>query len=264
MIKPMLAQNWHKQKSKIVYPCIVQPKLDGARCIATKVSETEISYMSRTGKPFQTLEHLTTELLQRLQVGESFDGEIYIHHEDFSDLMSLLKRQQPDSFKLEYWVYDFVIDDVPFVSRTARVGAMTDMIKSVPSRIAHSEQDVDKWYDKYDARGYEGIMVRNINSNYKHGRSMDLQKYKRFIDEEFEIIGGVSGKGKATGAVTFICKTYEGKTFNVVPALPYEVRKDILSDIDNYIGKMLTVQFFEKSKLNIPRFPVGKAIRDYE
>ena len=99
---------------------------------------------------------------------------------------------------------------------------------------------------------------------YKFSRSMDLQKYKRFIDEEFEIIGGVGGKGKAEHAVTFICKTSEGKTFNVVPAMKYEVRERILREIDKYVGKLLTVQFFEKSKLGIPRFPVGKDIRDYE
>ena len=34
-MKPMLAHEFKKNKHKVKYPCIVQPKLDGIRCIAT-------------------------------------------------------------------------------------------------------------------------------------------------------------------------------------------------------------------------------------
>jgi hypothetical protein len=38
----------------------------------------------------------------------------------------------------------------------------------------------------------------------------------------------------------------------------------MLSDAPNLIGKSLTVRYFEMTDDNIPRFPVGVSIRDYE
>ena len=39
---PMLAHPYTKRGHNIVWPCYVQPKLDGVRCLAKKISETEI------------------------------------------------------------------------------------------------------------------------------------------------------------------------------------------------------------------------------
>ena len=44
-----------------------------------------------------------------------------------------------------------------------------------------------------------------------------------------------------------------------------QIAENILySDGKKYIGKMLSVRYQEMTDSNVPRFPVGIAIRDYE
>ena len=42
VLLPMLAHKFQERKHDIVYPCYCQPKLDGVRCLAKKVSKTKI------------------------------------------------------------------------------------------------------------------------------------------------------------------------------------------------------------------------------
>ena len=108
-------------------------------------------------------------------------------------------------------------------------------------------------------------MVRNQNSLYKYKhRSYDLQKVKRFLDDEFKIIGGKDGTGRETGLVIFRCSTPNGLEFDVRPRGTHEERAVIFKNLADYIGKHLTVRYQELTDDGRPRFPVGIAVRDYE
>jgi len=50
----------------------------------------------------------------------------------------------------------------------------------------------------------------------------------------------------------------------VRPTGPLEWRRHLLQDAKTLIGKKLTVCFQEYTDQGVPRFPVGKCIRDYE
>ena len=58
----------------------------------------------------------------------------------------------------------------------------------------------------------------------------------------------------------WICK--KDKEFRVRPRGTIEQRKEWFKNGKKYIGKMLTVIYQELSEQNVPRFPVGKAIRE--
>ena len=120
--------------------------------------------------------------------------------------------------------------------------------------------------DKYTKEGYEGVIIRNKKGKYaENARSNHLQKLKKFIDEEFEIIDYTTPTtGKEVGCVVWICKTKDGKKFNVRPSGNYDERKKQYKNGKKYIGKMLTVKYQELTNDQVPRFPVGLAIRDYE
>lgn len=65
-IFPMLAQTYDptstkRKKNDIVFPCFVQPKLDGLRCIVY-IRDNVIHFQSRTGMYFETLDHLAPQL----------------------------------------------------------------------------------------------------------------------------------------------------------------------------------------------------------
>ena len=111
--------------------------------------------------------------------------------------------------------------------------------------------------------GHEGTILRNIDAPYEiKKRSKNLQKYKDFQDEEFKIIDFTEGKGVEKGLILWICETKEGNTFTVRPKGTHEERRTLYKNGKKYIGKKLTVIFQEYTKDGIPRFPVGKTIRD--
>lgn len=275
-VLPMLAKKFQEYKHKIVYPCFVQPKLDGVRCLSKRVNGV-IEFISRKGKHYQTLSHIEEELKTLMDIGDIYDGEIYIHGVTFQDLISAIKNvKNKDKAKLnckdlEYWIYDYADSSLPFDERCAlivnKLGVRKEgtHIRLLRTDIADSEKEIMKYHKEYCAMGYEGIIIRNRNGKYEFNfRSNDLQKYKTFLDEEFEIIGVKDGIGRYSGCATFICKTNKGETFDCNPKCTIEKKQEYWNNKDDYIGKLLTVRFQEKSKDGIPRFPIGISIRDYE
>jgi DNA ligase-1 len=277
-LSPMLAHKYDDHKNKVKWPCHWQPKLDGIRCLAYRMPCGTIIMQSRQGKPFNALPHLVKELDNILPDGIVFDGELYIHGEEFQELVHLIKRDEAheDSNKIEYHVYDCYDTKNPSLSFAGRIKWLTDIcliygqtskIKGVLTGELKTETDMKRAQDYAKRHGYEGIMIRNSAAPYKLGhRSHDLLKVKEFQDAEFEIVGGYENKGKQEGQCTIQCKTADGTVFGVKPEGSDIKRKWYWINLDSLIGKMLTVRFFSwtTSKNPVPRFPIGVGIRDYE
>lgn len=107
--------------------------------------------------------------------------------------------------------------------------------------------------------------MRNMASGgYKIGnRSTDLQKYKKFVeDAEFVITDVVEGKGSEAGCAIYVCRTPEGKSFNVRPKGDVASRRAAYADRAALVGRELIVKYQGLSDDNIPRFPVGISVRD--
>lgn len=117
--------------------------------------------------------------------------------------------------------------------------------------------------------GYEGIMIRNYAGLYKEdGRSQNLLKYKKFIDQEFPIVGAIRNKGKLENTCVFVCD-HNGEEFKVMCEGSQEEREKLWSDWKNgkiQAGDKLTVKFFSwtSSDKPVPRFPIGVGVRNYE
>ena len=190
---------------------------------------------------------------------------MYVHGWDFQRIIRAVKKHRDDTDLLEYHIYDIptrssVGFESRFVQRSQSV--FDNLIKAVPT---HQVQDLDQlnsYEEHYVSLGYEGIVVRNAQGAYKFKhRSYDLQKVKRFEDAEFVITGGKQGVGRATGQVIFTCTNEDGLEFDVRPTGTDEVRKNMWTKLDEYIGQHLTVKFQGRTQDNLPRFPVGLSLR---
>jgi DNA ligase-1 len=117
---------------------------------------------------------------------------------------------------------------------------------------------------RYVAEGYEGIMLRNATGVYRGVRSKELQKYKEFQDDEYEVVDFRQGEGQEEGCVLWVCRTPSGIPFSVRPRGTREDRAVLYQKGADYVGQMLTVRFQELTDDGVPRFPVGIAFRDYE
>ena len=283
VIFPMLAGKYEPQASKkkrtdIQYPCFVQPKLDGLRCL-TYITDNGVVAQSRTGGTFESVGHVTNALLSILKEYPRvvLDGELYTKDVPFETLAGIIKKKKltdadRDLLKhVKYHIYDMINLDKPdmqYVDRHQFICKVLHAHANPFLEIVRTDEikTVDEFKEKFCefvANDYEGIMLRNINSVYQQGfRSNDLQKYKEFHEEEYPIIGFDQGDGRDKGTVIWKCQTKEGRSFNVRPRGTNEHRQELFKNGKSYIGKQLTVIFQELSELNVPRFPVGKAVRD--
>lgn len=137
--------------------------------------------------------------------------------------------------------------------------------------------------------GFEGVMIRDPLGKYKCGRSTPkegiLSKIKQFKDAEARVIGfeeklhndnpqeknefGLSKRSsKKEGMVpadTLGALVVEDlstkKTFNIGSGMNDELKKEIWTNKDKYLNKLVTYKFQEIGQKDLPRFPVFKGFR---
>jgi DNA ligase-1 len=269
-LKPMLAQSYDKHFKKIQYPCFVQPKLDGIRCLGRKRNGV-VSLFSRQGKPLDLIPHVAEALDAILEEGQCTDGEIYVHGWEFQRIVSAVKKTSEDTPLLEYHIYDLpdqLNKDTPFTHRFSEeqrsvIEWAQRCLVPVETVYVSSTEELMEYEEKAVSENYEGVMARNADSLYLFGhRSYDLQKVKRFEDAEYKIVGVTDGISIEEGCAIFTCVTEDGLEFSVRPTGTHEERKEMFNRKEEFLGKLLTVKFQGKSTDNVPRFPVGLHVRE--
>jgi ATP-dependent DNA ligase len=290
VVRPMLSKTFsfdtYKSKSrsfKILFPLYIQKKYDGIRCISY-LKNDKVVLESRKGIEFQNfgvLKDQLYELFKKLPKNFYFDGELYTDKLNFEVISGLIRLHEKkinskdlDSInKIEYHIYDFIdLDNENIVFKNRYTFLMDflskntnneSLFKEVDTILVEKLDDVKIYHDNFVKDGYEGIMIRDINGIYEiNKRSKYLQKFKEFIEEEFEIIGFHEGSSDEKGSIIWECITKDNQKFSVRPKGTFESRKTLFYEGNKYIGKLLTVIFQEYSSEGVPRFPVGKDIRD--
>ena len=91
---PMLASDFNKVGHRISFPCFTSVKYDGVRAFAIK-RDGVVKLTSRTGQPYD-IPLLEQALSEFMKEGEQFDGEIYLHNYALQDIISAVKRTNPN------------------------------------------------------------------------------------------------------------------------------------------------------------------------
>jgi DNA ligase-1 len=290
-IRPMLANTFDKTKYnttktskayKIPFPCYVQRKYDGIRCMA-HLEDNRIIMESRKGLAFSHFDKIRqkiAELLTPTHMTLYLDGELYTDLLPFEKINGATRispgKATPIDLeninKIKYHIYDVYSPENPSLSYKQRMEILedlnrylspTDSIAIVHTDNAESMDNIKRFHDLYVQEGFEGIMLRDPIGTYEiDKRSKYLQKYKEFMEEEFIIVGFHCGIGLDAGLVIWECQTTNGLSFSAKPRGTHEYRRELFENATQYIGKKLTVIFQEYSTDGVPRFPVGKDIRD--
>jgi ATP-dependent DNA ligase len=264
---PMLAHDYNKRGKSIKFPCFVQRKFDGTRCVAMPGK----GLYSRNKKRYPHMDHIIAEI-NKLPPNIILDGELYSDTLTFQEIVGLVKREtlkkgdEEKQLQVKLHVYD-IINDMPYQLRYANLQMLFKKyrfkyLELVKTEECASEDKMKELHAHYVADGYEGLMLRNKDGLYKNARSVDLQKFKCFEDSEFQIVGFKEGEGQEEGCVIWVCKTDEGKTFSCRPRGSREERQELFMNGRDYVGKMLTIRFQELTTDKIPRFPVAVDIRE--
>lgn len=273
---------------------VIQQKFDGFRMLA-EVTDTGVRCYTRTHKWIdvnhikEDLERwVSSDAFIARPVGLIFDGELYSHDLTFEQISSAAKKIGQNTGKLKYWIYDQYDRTNRETGYLARQNLVAETYLGYHKLCGNLDSlnivgvfKPSDWsdYDSYHAiavsQGYEGTIMRHIDQPYQpDGRDTRMLKRKDFHDEEFEITGidrsplpqpAKVGVDYPEGSLTdngmvmqaqFICKTPEGDTFEAsLIGGTLSRAKLYLANDEDYIGKLATVKYFEKSEAGIPRHP---------
>lgn len=293
--EPMLAGTV-KDVTKLRFPLIATPKLDGIRALMINGQ-----LVSRKFKPIPN--HYIRETLERF-LPDGMDGEIVVPNTPFNEVASAVMSRdgEPD---FVYCVFDYVCPSYKRLNYSPVYEVRIDEYKEWLStqspfvrKVIHAVKDVliktvselEHWEEFWLEQGYEGVMLRSPDSPYKCGRSTFKEHYllklKRFEDSEAVCIGmtelmhneneaeedafgRTKRSSKKAGKVgsgmmgTLIVRDVKsGVEFEIGTGFTQEQRKEMWENRDQYDnGFELTYKFQPHGVKDKPRAPVFKAWR---
>ncbi len=254
--RPMLAQSITKVRNPNTVRAVLQKKLNGHRCLVTK-QEGEIVAYTRQGKPIPSIKHIIQALAPRIPEGVTIDGELYAHGVKLQTIASWIKREQSNTYDLNLVCYDVMAPD-RYIDRHAELasmvqGAMTDApgkVLVLPYEPFTDFESMIRRRDVVRAAGFEGMMLRLDGRGYEAGqRSSSLLKVKVFEDDEFQVTDVIQS---SDGWGICVCRTKDGKPFKTSAPGNFAEKEEVLRNKDNYIGRMLTVEYAELTADGIP------------
>lgn len=276
-ILPMLAHKFSDQGDKLKYPCYVQPKLDGHRCIAVVDCAGKCTLWSRTRKPILSMPHIVKAIEATGLKNMVLDGELYNHayRDKFEELTSLIRPEyaKPGHEVVKYHIYDCADNHLPFSKRTAWLDAWQyehfiysgydGPLHLVDTFSVENEDALMVEFENFLAVGYEGAIARNAAGLYANKRSTDLLKIKQFDDAEFKCVGVEEGKGKMAGHAVFVCLTETKTEFKAKMKGSHDDLVKFFEHPELVVGKLVTVKYQGLTGKNkVPRFPVALRIRE--
>jgi ATP-dependent DNA ligase len=296
--QPMLASKFERGKTKVKYPVLLEPKLDGIRCMI-RLQDGEILLRSRGGKSMNHISPFLSEEIKRLLLvfphEVELDGELFIPTELFENITSVVRGEKLISKrgeKLEYHIFTYssskvegALDRMRILEAAFKAAVEDDSppftkVKLVEHIIVSSEEEMMMQHEKYTKEEYsdedmlkyggtkrlkyEGTMIYKTESNYSHGRGSHIMKIKDFQDEEGTVQEVTEGIGKHKGMAILTVLDPRGNLFKVTPSMDDDGRRNWWENKDMLLGKLVTYKYQELNESGVPRFANVIGIRDYE
>jgi DNA ligase-1 len=265
----MLAHDGAGHEKKIIGKKILQPKLDGVRCITVINYEAQtVEMYTRNGKVLENFSHITDYLKNYInEFGRStvIDGEVM--SSSFQDLMKQVHRKENvNAGDAVLNVFD-MLPLAEFKAGKSSLGQRRrlNFIKENYSKIfgdsgcisivPWSEVDLDTFigtveftdYNKAMVEaGYEGIMIKDPDAKYECKRTTSWLKQKPFIEVSLSITAVEEGTGRNVGRLgALVCEGVDdGKTIsvNVGSGFTDGDRSSFWSERDTLAGQVVEVR----------------------
>lgn len=294
VIKPMLAKQADKVTNQKIFDktWLASRKINGTRCLIY-YKDGKVHTSSRGGGDFDySTEHLRKHplMIELFQKNPTLilDSELYKHGKLLNEISSAarLEKTAYDCNWLEGYVYDLIkLDelDLPAEKRIKYLRLLGQslnlgfdpykewrdgelQLQIVPHVEVSGWENMMLLHNQYVSEGFEGLVIRDPSKPYKpNGRTNDMIKIKVYKDSEYPIVGLAEGKREED--MCFILETPNGQRFNCKPMGDRAQKQWYRDHINELIGKMLTIKYFEMSGVEgseVPQQPIGICVRDYE
>jgi DNA ligase-1 len=264
----MLAHDGANHETKIEGTRILQPKLDGVRCLTVvdHESRTVVQY-TRNGKELLNFTHITDALSQHINTfGRSYvlDGEVV--SKSFQDLMKQVHRKDDvKASDARLMLFDIIplseFKDGQSTMGQKRRHALLKSFKEVFDQvgcvdvISQIEVDLESFigqveYKDYNKQmveaGFEGIMIKKPDAKYECKRSTSWLKMKPFIEVSLAVVAVEEGTGRNEGKLgALVCEGEDDGKFirvNVGSGLTDEQRAEFWEAKDSLIRQVVEVR----------------------
>lgn len=294
------------------FPLLASPKLDGIRAVVHRGRVLSKKMIEIPNKHVQSMlqgraEQPPADYLYATGAQPQFtvtnfeglDGELIVG--DFNDPKAyrkansgIMSREGKPDFK--FHIFDICDERFAKERYTTRLEwlqksfSACEFAELVPHTFITNMEQFLEYEDARVAEGYEGIMLRDPNGEYKWGTSTLKQgwllKFKRWLDDEAVIVGfeeRMHNANEATlnaagemersshkanlvghgdlGSLILKCDKFE-KEFGLGTGFDAQERKEIWNNREKYLGKLVKFQHKPNGGFDVPREPSFLGFRD--
>lgn len=258
-----------KALSKIKFPCFVQHKLDGSRCLIDVSENNEVKIYSGNGGQFFGLERLELAIQQLHANNSILDGEILVFDNTWTtpldrktgngilnkSLQKTLSRDEGSQVGIVLW--DFIDRDeyeaekgsTPYKERFEKlqrqIGFLTErdsMVKLVTTHVANSRNEVLEIFAQYLSEGAEGVIVKNQDGNWSNSRPSHQCKLKQEFVVSLKVVDfeyGSKNSKYETKIGALCCESSDGLLkVNVGSGMKDEDRENF----ESFVGAIIDVK----------------------
>ncbi len=192
---------------------LLEPKLDGLRCIAVR-NGPEVSLWSRNRLPYNDrFPWLAAELASLAAGNFVLDGEVVAMVGGRPDFAGL---QQGGAAQAQYWCFDLLWllgRDVRHLAIEERKRLLSQLVGTGRGHIKLVEPlqgEPGQLLAKACEQGWEGLVAKRVGSAYRPGRSADWRKLKCGGRQEMVIGGFTAPRGARQGFGALLLGYWDG------------------------------------------------------
>ncbi len=197
----------------------------------------------------------------------ALDGELWSKRDAFAQIQSIVMQKRPHAgwSQLTYNIFD-----VP--QQSGGLNNRLDVLKKwmakkevpylriIPQITCRNRSHLLQYQKEIEALGGEGVVLRDPNAPYIHGRTELALKVKRFADAECRVIGHNPGKGKFNGMLGSLnCQLADGTIFRLGSGFTTIQRRNPPA-----AGSIVTFRHQGQTADGLPRFPHFMRVRVME
>ena len=219
---PMLATLTREPFSGSGWIC--EPKLDGERCLAFRRGK-KVRLLSRNQK---NLNYAYPELVEAIQdqKADDFiaDGEVVADggkQNSFALLQRRMQVRDPDVARrtgvaVQYYLFDLLHIEGYDTTRLRLIDRKFLLKRAFSFKhglrfTSHQRMRGEEYLERACRQGWEGLIAKQIDSQYAHTRSREWLKLKCSRGQEFVVGGYTDPKGSRTGLGALLIGYYQGK-----------------------------------------------------
>lgn len=278
-----LCEDYDKQTGKKHQPdfdkqrWFASRKLDGCRAIAVVDADGAVTFLSRAGNEFKTLQIAADAIKAAGFKNVILDGEICLikadGSDDFQGIMKEIKRKDHTIKNPKYKIFDILTpeefysktSEATFSERAERLKAYpldkyNWVIEVLPQTLITSQDHFEEIRKNASDSGWEGSIIRK-DTIYEGKRSKNVLKVKNWYDAEYMVEDIIVGdfrmidedietgkKSEVTEeTVTALVIRHKGFIVRVGSGLSVKQRRDWYNNPSMIVGKQITVKYFEES-----------------